>query len=274
MSICASSLNDTYRQYYSPYVGMGNNPVNSVDPDGGKDWFRNKSGALEYDANVLNQADVNSRHGGGEYAGKTASGSLANGSYVYGLADGSTWTYLTPVNVVGEKYNSAKAMMNFSNDYSMGILILSGGLVSGGATAIEGAVALRIATSLATKGTTSALGQIVGASGDWRQLDVADVVLDSFIKSPVKNGLADCLIDYKPFSLTGNPISSPLFGNKPRLASGVEAVTYAGVGKIADLGVGRIGAARVLMQASAKLAGSSVGNFGANQINQRIPQGK
>jgi RHS repeat-associated protein len=28
---------DPYRQYHSPYVGMGNNPVNGVDPDGGKD---------------------------------------------------------------------------------------------------------------------------------------------------------------------------------------------------------------------------------------------
>jgi RHS repeat-associated protein len=27
---------DPYNQYHSPYVGMGNNPVNGVDPDGGK----------------------------------------------------------------------------------------------------------------------------------------------------------------------------------------------------------------------------------------------
>jgi RHS repeat-associated protein len=27
---------DPYRQYHSPYVGMGNNPVSGVDPDGGK----------------------------------------------------------------------------------------------------------------------------------------------------------------------------------------------------------------------------------------------
>jgi len=28
---------DPYNQYHSPYVGMGNNPINMVDPDGGKD---------------------------------------------------------------------------------------------------------------------------------------------------------------------------------------------------------------------------------------------
>jgi RHS repeat-associated protein len=36
---------DPYRQYHSPYVGMGNNPVNRVDPDGGYSkfgaWWRN-----------------------------------------------------------------------------------------------------------------------------------------------------------------------------------------------------------------------------------------
>ncbi len=24
-----------YRQYHSPYVGMGNDPINGIDPDGG-----------------------------------------------------------------------------------------------------------------------------------------------------------------------------------------------------------------------------------------------
>ncbi len=30
---------DPYRQFYSAYVGMGNNPVSGVDPDGGYSWF-------------------------------------------------------------------------------------------------------------------------------------------------------------------------------------------------------------------------------------------
>jgi RHS repeat-associated protein len=34
---------DPYRQYHSPYVGMGNNPVGSSDPDGGKDIVINGS---------------------------------------------------------------------------------------------------------------------------------------------------------------------------------------------------------------------------------------
>ncbi|MBL7855540.1 MAG: hypothetical protein JNL17_14150 [Cyclobacteriaceae bacterium] len=36
---------DPYRQFASPYVGMGNSPVDGVDPDGG---FKNRFGALLY----------------------------------------------------------------------------------------------------------------------------------------------------------------------------------------------------------------------------------
>jgi RHS repeat-associated protein len=36
---------DPYGQYYSPYLAMGNNPVSSLDPDGGYTragaWWRN-----------------------------------------------------------------------------------------------------------------------------------------------------------------------------------------------------------------------------------------
>lgn len=33
---------DPYGEYHSPYLGMGNNWVNQVDPDGGEDWYRDK----------------------------------------------------------------------------------------------------------------------------------------------------------------------------------------------------------------------------------------
>jgi hypothetical protein len=37
---------DPYGQYASPYLGMGNNPMNLIDPDGGQtdDWWKNKDG--------------------------------------------------------------------------------------------------------------------------------------------------------------------------------------------------------------------------------------
>jgi hypothetical protein len=42
---------DPYGQYASPYLGMGNNPIGMIDPDGGKaDWHRDGSGNLVADA--------------------------------------------------------------------------------------------------------------------------------------------------------------------------------------------------------------------------------
>ncbi|MEQ9062981.1 MAG: RHS repeat-associated core domain-containing protein, partial [Vicingaceae bacterium] len=37
---------DPYRQYHSPYVSMGNNPVSMVDPDGGFNWLGAGIGAI------------------------------------------------------------------------------------------------------------------------------------------------------------------------------------------------------------------------------------
>ena len=34
---------DPYGQHWSPYIGIGNNPINSIDPDGGVDWYKNES---------------------------------------------------------------------------------------------------------------------------------------------------------------------------------------------------------------------------------------
>ena len=35
---------DPYGQHSSPYEGMGNNPINRTDPDGGFDWYLNGAG--------------------------------------------------------------------------------------------------------------------------------------------------------------------------------------------------------------------------------------
>lgn len=54
----------------SPYIYCGNNPINSVDPDG-MDWYKDKDGTYQYnhDLNRKNQKDI---HGKGQaYVGKT-----------------------------------------------------------------------------------------------------------------------------------------------------------------------------------------------------------
>ncbi|GAB1858708.1 hypothetical protein MHTCC0001_35480 [Flavobacteriaceae bacterium MHTCC 0001] len=58
---------DPAGQYSSPYLGVGNNPIRKVDPDGGKanDWFYDKDGNLQFDERVHSQADVDRLYGGG-----------------------------------------------------------------------------------------------------------------------------------------------------------------------------------------------------------------
>jgi RHS repeat-associated protein len=58
---------DRKRQYYSGYVGMGNNAVNSVDPDGGNDWVQNAEGEIYWDSRATSQATTKA---GETYLGK------------------------------------------------------------------------------------------------------------------------------------------------------------------------------------------------------------
>ena len=41
---------DPAGQHSSPYLGMGNNPITRVDPDGGEDWYADENGELEWHA--------------------------------------------------------------------------------------------------------------------------------------------------------------------------------------------------------------------------------
>ena len=64
---------DPKHQYASPYLGMGNNPINVVDPDGGEgtDWYKDGEGKIQYNANIANQADMNTLGIDGTYLGIT-----------------------------------------------------------------------------------------------------------------------------------------------------------------------------------------------------------
>jgi len=53
---------DPAHQFHSPYLGMGNNPMNGVDPDG-RDWFKNQDGTVKWFDNSsvgFSDADRNS----------------------------------------------------------------------------------------------------------------------------------------------------------------------------------------------------------------------
>ena len=41
---------DPMGEFFSPYLGMGNNPISRIDPDGGSDWHPDENGNLVADA--------------------------------------------------------------------------------------------------------------------------------------------------------------------------------------------------------------------------------
>ena len=49
---------DPYRQHPSPYMSMGNNWTNNIDPDGGYDFVRDPNGNIRWDNNVNSQEDA------------------------------------------------------------------------------------------------------------------------------------------------------------------------------------------------------------------------
>lgn len=75
---------DPERQFASSYVGMGNNPINGVDPTGGKvfDWFENQNGDIQW-------FDDNSSAG-------------------FSDADGNSWTHVSAsTNLIVGTHNRA-----------------------------------------------------------------------------------------------------------------------------------------------------------------------
>ncbi|MEQ9062979.1 MAG: RHS repeat-associated core domain-containing protein [Vicingaceae bacterium] len=63
---------DPYRQYHSPYLAMGNNPISGVDPDGGWSWLGAGIGAVAggVSGGLISQSN------GGSFAKGAAGGAL------------------------------------------------------------------------------------------------------------------------------------------------------------------------------------------------------
>lgn len=93
---------DPYGQYWSPYIGMGNNPINGVDPDGGANegWIKTIDGGYSYDSDVHSDADIIKYYGEGfgSFAGETASELRNSGAaFFQGNANGTFKAYGIPV---------------------------------------------------------------------------------------------------------------------------------------------------------------------------------
>ena len=107
---------DPYNQYWSGYIGMGNDPVNGVDPDGG---FKTKFGAWFY----------NLTHGGGGeiqygldkdewFVGRDMENTLANGEITVNYqrvfeASNNNWA--------GSAFNKFDYGLDYTRDFAAGV---------------------------------------------------------------------------------------------------------------------------------------------------------
>jgi RHS repeat-associated protein len=109
---------DPASQYWSPYLGMGNNPINMVDPDGAYSkfgaWLRNG-----FSKNGLSQN--NAGEWGFEVTGGEVSGSgswNSDGTYHLAEVTGASWDFGTPKSlpssnpVVNGVYGSQRAFLS------------------------------------------------------------------------------------------------------------------------------------------------------------------
>jgi RHS repeat-associated protein len=113
---------DPKKQYYSGYVGMGNNPINGVDPDGGKflDWFVNQKSGEVLEAPGKDQSYAKELGGDWAWLAKDGAFSVPKSlNYNFGLFGGEyrTWSFeesvelmkvnnwsLSPISILKEEY--------------------------------------------------------------------------------------------------------------------------------------------------------------------------
>jgi|GEM_PF-6285155 len=84
---------DPKKQYWSPYEGMGNNPINLIDPDGGgtDGWYTAEgSGEMTYDKNINSQEDLKNAGISGTYHGPSPVGFNSQGDWTQFHADGTS----------------------------------------------------------------------------------------------------------------------------------------------------------------------------------------
>ncbi|MGM0580945.1 MAG: RHS repeat-associated core domain-containing protein [Bacteroidota bacterium] len=119
---------DPYGQYPSPYLGMGNNPMMRLDPDGGFDWYRNK------EIKNLMWREGSAEIEGYENLGATFSGFSASGTFFQGFEDGSYVEILNTIEVVGTKNPVTEKIYNGQRKFLSGSFQLGMDLAANGAT--------------------------------------------------------------------------------------------------------------------------------------------
>jgi RHS repeat-associated protein len=145
---------DPMGQHYSPYVGMGNDPVNRADPDGGWDWYGSKANPGAKPEWIAGSGPVE----GYNHIGTTFDGAMdADGGQLRGTADGNYSYWIgDDVMVDGSKEFSAlqasgyHAIGNGGAQITAGVFELMipwGRLAKGALVGVQAYRAARIASS-------------------------------------------------------------------------------------------------------------------------------
>ncbi len=113
---------DPYGQYPSPYLGMGNNPMMRLDPDGGFDYYQNEDGHTVW----VNSSDATWTDSNGEVYQNIGTEYLNfNGEFIsfHGQTDFGThlkpWTVIIPA-VSGRPQSDGSFDYSFSNQFNKG----------------------------------------------------------------------------------------------------------------------------------------------------------
>lgn len=185
---------DPYRQYASPYIGMGNNPLNMIDPDGGKAdgifTLNEETGKVIKISNVgddvgdhlvltvNNKGEVlNTKQFHTNPGNLTAHQALLNDNF-YGHFLSEMTNVQAGVNLIKahKSANISTFMRMFYNDFadktqqSGGVIQLVGyGLTLTGEGAVVGAPMMQIGGGMSALGTAMKIPQYV-SSGDYKSI--------------------------------------------------------------------------------------------------------
>lgn len=208
---------DPKNQYFSPYLGMGNNPISFMDPDGGgtNDWFKDNLGGFRHLSSVSNQSDVDRINPGGTYIGKTASGFLEDGSWFDGFADGSGRFTLPEISVTALRgsWFDPSPYYAFSDAGQRAVF----GIGSLAATAGVASLGIEAYASFKTGRAVLSFGSQYWANGTVGEVDFADILFDAGLEGHAA-GVAGGFVDFKPFRSSGPRLQVVGFNKDPRTA--------------------------------------------------------